>query len=145
MRGLTTHSRRDRRNARRVGRTVWDLLCTGALEVGEECLVWRLAGCCPSRLGGTDGCSRTAPYPCAATRGHRSTLAQPHVEISMFLKFSQLFSAFSTLVDLFCLCSTMLTIFNIFLHGQKFVDLCRSFQLFRFVRRRAMPVILRKQ
>ena len=41
---------RNPRNARRIGRTVRDLLCTGALEVGEECLVWRLVGCCPLGL-----------------------------------------------------------------------------------------------
>ena len=34
VRGFTTHSRRDPRNAKGVGRTVWDPFCTGALEVG---------------------------------------------------------------------------------------------------------------
>ena len=36
MRGLTTHCRRDPKNAKRVGRTVRDLFCTGAQEVGNK-------------------------------------------------------------------------------------------------------------
>ena len=35
VRGPTTHSRRDPRNAKGVGRIVWDPFCTGAQEVGK--------------------------------------------------------------------------------------------------------------
>ena len=38
-RGLTTHCRRDPRNAKRIGRTVRDLVCTGAQGVGKKA-VW---------------------------------------------------------------------------------------------------------
>ena len=38
MRGLTTHCRLDPRNAERVVRTVRDLSCMGAQEVGKS--VW---------------------------------------------------------------------------------------------------------
>ena len=42
VRGLTTHCRRDPRNAKRVGQSVQDLFCTGAQEVGKAWLVRRL-------------------------------------------------------------------------------------------------------
>ena len=53
VRGLTAHCRRDPRNAKEVGRTVRDLFCTGAQEVGKRCLVRRLRSFHPSGLGGS--------------------------------------------------------------------------------------------
>ena len=71
-------------NAKTEGRTVWDLFCTGALEVGRKCLVWS------SHKKGTrqgDGCSRTdCTISCAAKQCLRSTLAQPHAVTHSSLK-----------------------------------------------------------
>ena len=66
--------------------------CTGALEVGKECLVWRLAGCCPLGLRGfvtfPAATKRSAPVTKATSPGHHilvqlyvkpvAHLAQPH-------------------------------------------------------------------
>ena len=86
MRGLTTHSRRDPRNAKETGRTVRDLFCTGALEVGTKCLVWRLAGYRSLGLGSVEF-FRALPSAAPQTQkphtsGHDSRRLTTHCTIS---------------------------------------------------------------
>ena len=74
MRGLTTHCRRDPRNAKDVGRTVRDSFCTGAQEVGKTCLVRRLRRSTPHGREALDLLSvgpRSAPDTKPRTPGHR--------------------------------------------------------------------------
>ena len=93
MRGLIHHSRRDPRNARgvepkRSGPSLHVRRKSGAATAGVHALgAGRLLTffVIPSAVLQTqkktrqkDGCSRTAPYLCAATREHPGTLAQPH-------------------------------------------------------------------
>ena len=86
VRGLTHHSRRDPRNAKRIGRTVPDLFCTCAQEVGRS-LVRRLRGFTPLGLQTQKKRHETrrlithCTISCAGIREHRCTLAQPHVVI----------------------------------------------------------------
>ena len=75
VRGLTTHCRRDPRNAKGDRTNSPGLpFCTCALEVGKQCLMWRLAGCCLFGLGGFEtfcAASRAAPQSHKTTsQGH---------------------------------------------------------------------------
>ena len=99
MLGLTTQSRRDPRNARRIGRTVRDLFCVGAMEIGAA----PSEAPQPHNHTQPGHHSRRLSTHCttsfAVTREHHGTLAQPHVVILFFplLPSSFLFSPFLSL------------------------------------------------